>query len=158
MKKQFQHFWQARSPTERTLLQIWSAVVLSVLLYFTLISPLYHRIQQLENSIPQLENNLFAMRSQAAPANAKQVSSHADSIDLRSAVFQFMGTQQLTADVRSISAERIELRLPEMPAENALRLLEKLRQETAARMRVMRMKNNTASETVQVVVEMERPA
>lgn len=156
MKKRLAHFWLARTPSERKLLLLWSTAVLGALVYFALISPLYRRIQQLENTLPQLENQLFAMRSQPAPVAGKQIAGNVENIDLRSAVFQFIGKQQLTADVRSISADRVELRLPEMPVGEALTLLEKLRQETAARIIVMRMKNNAARDAVQVVVEMER--
>lgn len=156
MKNQLEKFWQLRSRSERVLLLAWVIIVASTLIYFGLISPLYSRIARLEKNIPALETQLFAMRSQPAPGNTRNLANSTAPVDLRSTVFRFLASQQLTADVRSVSADRIELRLPEMPAENALALLEKLRQETTARIATMSMKNSATGGPVQVVVEVER--
>ncbi len=156
MKKQFEQFWHARSPSERKFLQVWIVVLLGALAYFLLISPLSRRIGQLQKSIPVLESQLFAMRSQPATEGARRVSSAAASGDLRSTLFGQLAKQQINADLRSISADRVELRLPEMPAEKALGFLDKLRQEATARIVTLSIKNSATKGLVQIIIEMER--
>lgn len=156
MKIQLKQFWQARSRSERILLLAWSGVVAVALMYFGLLSPLYGRLDRLEKSIPVLENQLFAMRSQPAPGGGMRPSNPQAPGDLRSSVFRFLADQQLTADVRSLASDRVEVRLPEMPADNALSLLQKMRQETEAKIAGMSMKRDAEEGPVQTVVEMER--
>lgn len=155
MRKKFDLFWAARSVSERRLLLAWTVIVVAALAWFLAISPLGNRIGQLEKSIPQLEAQLFAMRAQPVQGGPARLTAAAAG-DLRSAAFQTLADLKISADLRSISAERIELRLPEMPTEMALAALEKLRQDSAARIVNLTIKHSTAGGPVQVVLEMER--
>ena len=153
-KQKFEQFWSARSPKEQKLLQLWAGVIGIAAIYLLVISPLSARIGQLKKGIPQLESQLFAMRAQPMPGPRSGLA--AVKGDLRSVLFQLLANKKINVDVRSISAERVELRLPEMPTEMALAALEKLRQDSAARIVNLTIKHSTAGGPVQVVLEMER--
>lgn len=156
MKRKFEQFWTLRSPSERKFLLAWSALLIGALAYFLLLSPLFQRIGLLQKSIPVLETQLFAMRAQPNVGGGKNISSVSATEDLRSSLFRLLANQQINADLRSISAKRIELRLPEMPAAEALERLDKLRQEAAARIVALSIKASATTNLVQIILEMER--
>lgn len=148
-------FWHARSPREQKILALWGALAGAALLVFGLILPLQQQIARLQRSIPLLESQLFAMRAQptvgAHPGSAAKVQG-----DLRSSLFQLLSNQKTAADLRSLSAERVELRLPELPIAQALTLADSLRQDVRARITTLSIQHDSASGPARVVLELER--
>ncbi len=153
-KQKFEQFWSTRSPKEQKLLQLWAGVIGIAAIYLLVISPLTSRIGQLKKSIPQLESQLFAMRSQ--PMQGPRSGQAAVKGDLRSVLFQLLANKKINVDVRSISAERVELRLPEMPVAEALALADDLRRDAAAKVAMLSLKKGSGNGLVQMVLEMER--
>lgn len=147
-------FWLARSPREQKTLTLWGAVAGTLLLVFGLILPLQQQISRLQRSIPVLESQLFAMRAQPAQG-LRPVSAHATG-DLRTTLFQLIGGQKHSIDLRSISAERVELRLPALPVAEALALADGLRRDAQARIALLAIQNEGKDKTVRLVLEMER--
>lgn len=156
MQQHFIRFWLQRSSSERKLLLGWAVIMTATLFYFAVAAPLSSRLQRLARSIPQLEAQHLAMRAQPPRTSARPATGIAPSTDLRSAVFEFLSQQQLSADVRSLSATRVELRLPALPSERALTLLQQVREQSSAHVVVISLKPGTSAGTVQVVAEMER--
>lgn len=154
-KQKFEQFWNARTPSEQKFLQVWVVVIAAAAVYFLLLSPLSGRIGQLQKNVPKLESQLFAMRSQPVPGGTRSGQA-APKGDLRSVLFQLLANKGVNVDLRSISAERVELRLPEMPATEALALADHLRQEAAARITILSIKKGAGNGFVQMIVEMER--
>lgn len=153
-KQKFEQFWSARSPKEQKLLQLWAGVIGIAAIYLLVISPLSARIGQLKKGIPQLESQLFAMRAQPMPGLRSGLA--AVKGDLRSVLFQLLANKKINVDVRSISAERVELRLPEMPVAEALALADDLRRDAAAKVAMLSLKKGSGNGLVQMVLEMER--
>lgn len=155
MKARLLQFWQTRSPREQKILVVWGGLVGIMLLVFGLILPLQQQISRLQRSIPVLEGQLFAMRTQPAvgarPSQAANVQG-----DLRSTLFQLLSTKKTAADLRSLSAERVELRLPELPITEALALADGLRQDANARITTLSIKRESTNGPARVLLEMER--
>jgi type II secretory pathway component PulM len=150
-------WWQGRSSRERTILLAWGGVATILLLWFAVISPLRQRINQLEQRVPELESKLYLMR--AHPLNEVRVQSvdNKSAADLRSTLFRLLADKKISAELRALSASRVEMRLPELPMKEALDLLESLRQESGARIVVLNAKTDAASSaTSRLVVELER--
>lgn len=150
------HFWRARSAREQKILLIWVALVSCSLLYMTVISPLQTRITRLQRSIPTLESQLFAMRAQTlqtAPGTSPLAQPQAD---LRTSLFQLISTQKHAIDLRSLSPERVELRLPALHAAEALSLLDRLRRDAQARITMLSLSRDKPDAPVRIVLEMER--
>ena len=78
--------------------------------------------------------------------------------DLRSALFDSLEKQAVSADLRSLSTERAELRFAEMPTQQAIDVLEKLRADSGARVATLSIKRGKSLGLVLIVVEMERSA
>lgn len=154
MKQRIVLFWQARNAREQKILLAWAAVMALVLLYSAVISPLQTRITRLQRSIPALESQLFAMRAQ--PPQAMRPASANTTGDLRTTLFQLIGAQKRSIDLRSISAERVELRLPALPVNEALSLADSLRRDAQARIAMLAIQNDGKDNAVRLVLEMER--
>ena len=68
-----------------------------------------------------------------------------------------LAERKLSAELRALSPTRVEMRLPEMPMQDALDLLDALRQQAGARVAVFAAKNDaTAGGRLRIVVELER--
>ena len=98
--------------------------MLALLLWFAVVSPLGKRINLLEQRIPELESRLNAMRSQTLAEVQVAGAGSASAADLRSALFRALGDQKISAELRALSSSRVEMRLPELPMNDALDLLE----------------------------------
>jgi len=149
-------WWSARSTRERTILIVWATVAALLLVWFSVLSPLFRRIDQLEKRVPELESKLYAMRAQPlVGAHAHNATSNS-AADLRSTLFRLLADKKVSGELRALSASRVELRLPELPMKDALELLEFLRQESGARIVVLNAKTDRAPAIVsRVVVELE---
>lgn len=156
MKQRMTLFWQTRSLREQKVLLAWSVIVGTGLLYFGLIAPLQQQITRLQHGLPTLEGQLFAMRALPADATRHKPVSVNDQGDLRSTLFQLLSTRNNPADLRSLSAERVELRLPEQALPEALALADSLRQDAHARITALSIKRDDADSPARVVIEMER--
>lgn len=147
-------WWQARSPRERAILLAWAIVATVLLLWFAVLSPLTRRIDQLEQRVPELESRLYAMRAQ--PPSASRAASATSAADLRSTLYRLLADKKISGELRALSSSRVELRLPELPMNDALELLEFLRQQSGARVVVFNAKSEAApAAAARVVVELE---
>ena len=149
-------FWQARSTREQKILLGWAVIVSCSVLYMAVISPLQIRIARLQRSIPTLESQLFAMRGQALQSAPGTPHLNQSQSDLRTTLFQLISTQKHAIDLRSLSPERVELRLPALPAEEALTLLSKLRRDAQAQITMISLSRDKPDGPVRAVLEMER--
>lgn len=154
MKAQFQSFWAARNPREQKVLIVWVATIVLASFYFGVLSPLMTRIPKLEKSLPRLEAQLFAMR--AAPGSGPIKAKGTEDGDLRSALFKALAARQINADLRSITPERVELRLPPLAIADALSLANALRQDAGAQAPSVSIKNEGGNGQVLLVMELER--
>lgn len=147
-------WWHARSPRERTILLAWAIVATLLLLWFAVLSPLGRRIDLLEQRVPELESKLYAMRSQ--PLNSPRPASAVSAADLRSTLYRLLADRKISGELRALSSSRVELRLPELPMQQALELIEVLRQESGARVVVFNAKTDPAPAAAsRLVVELE---
>ncbi len=155
MREKLTRRWQTCSSRERVILVCWGLAMLALLLWFAVVSPLGKRINLLEQRIPELESRLNAMRSQTLAEVQVAGAGSASAADLRSALFRALGDQKISAELRALSSSRVEMRLPELPMNDALDLLESLRRESGARIVVVNV--NSASDTAaRLVLEFER--
>ena len=156
MREKTKIWWQALSDRERRILLIWASVVGALLLWFAIVAPLQNRNRQLEARIPELESRLNAMRAQPTDTHLAQVMGNKNGTDLRSNLFRLLSDKKISAELRAISSSRVEMRLPELPMQDALDLLDALRQESSARVVVFNAKTESAnSKASRVVVELE---
>ena len=156
MKARINLFWQNRSAREQKILCVWGLIVGGGLLYFGLLSPLQQNIARLQRSIPALEGQLFAMRAQPTRGIRNGQATVSNSGDLRSKLFQLLSARKSNADLRSLSAERVELRLPELPIADALALADSLRLDAQAPIVALSIKRDTPNSPALVVLELER--
>ena len=149
--------WQGRSRRERTILCAWGGIVVVLLLWFAVLSPLLQRIATLEKRVPVLEAQLNKMRARPAEHKRTQSAVNPANGDLRSTLFGLLAERKISAELRALSTERVEMRLPELPMGEVLELLDALRWETGTRVAVMNVKTEAATGSVsRVVVELER--
>jgi len=150
-------WWQGRSVRERKILMAWSVAVTVLLLWFGLIAPLWQRIATLERRVPELETQLNKMRARPVAIQRTAPSGDAAGGDLRSTLFGALAERKISAELRALSAARVEMRLPELPVKDALDLLDALRQASGARVAVLNVKAEAApGSPVRLVVELER--
>ena len=152
-------WWQARTDRERKILVAWSAVVVLLLLWFGVLTPLFQRINALEKRVPMLESQLNRMRARPLDAGRSSGALAAGQAgeDLRSVLFGLLAERKISAELRALSTSRVEMRLPELPMKEALDLLDALRRETGARVAVLNVSTEAAPKAAsRVVVELER--
>ena len=155
MRKKITRRWQTCSSRERVILVCWGLAMLALLLWFSVISPLGKRINHLEQRIPELESRLNAMRSQTLAEVHVAGAGSATAADLRSTLFRTLGERKISAELRALSSSRVEVRLPELPMNDALDLLESLRRESGARIVVVNV-NSVSGTAARLVLEFER--
>lgn len=165
MKRKLSLWWSTCSARERTLLMVWTPVMLALALWFAVVAPLSRRIDQLERRIPELDMRLNAMRSQSRVDAAAGGSSESGrggaangktAADLRSALFRALGDRKISAELRALSSSRVEMRLPELPMKDALDLLAALRRETGSRVVAFNASSEPAGRaTARLLVEFE---
>jgi hypothetical protein len=72
-------------------------------------------------------------------------------------LFGQLAERAISAELRALSPARVEMRLPEMPLDEAFGLLDALRQQTGARVAVFSARSDGPSDgAVRIVVELER--
>ena len=150
-------WWHARSDRERKILLVWSVSSVLLLLWFGLLVPLLQRIATLEKRVPQLETQLNRMRTR--PVDAPRVASTGGAAgeDLRSTLYGLLAERKLSAELRALSTSRVEMRLSELPAKEALDVLDSLRQEAGARIAMFNVRTEgAAGGASRIVVELER--
>lgn len=146
-----QHYWQARSPRERRVLQIWLLLVASAAIYWGLYSPLSAEITRLQRTVPTLENQLITMRGSKTEVAVLQPS--AAQQDLRTAAFAAISAKQLSADIRSITPTQLELRASLPTVNEALNLAHSLRNELAAKISTIQIKSDAQGTALLIVLE-----
>ncbi|QZA80456.1 type II secretion system protein GspM [Deefgea piscis] len=143
-------YWLARNPRERKMLLIWAFLVISGLLYFAVYAPLNAQINRLQRQIPQLENQLMAMRGSKPIAIASRAAS---TQDLRSATFAELSSKGISADVRSISNQQLEVRSNLPSIAEALQLANALRHSVQAKITAIQITPDAASVSLVLVLE-----
>jgi len=157
MRRKVTIWWQARSDRERLSLLVWSGGAALVLIWLVVLSPLSRRVAYLEKRVPELETRLGVMRAQPLDKSLAQGENRKSEADLRSALFSLLSERKVSAELRALSSSRVEMRLPGMPMKDALELLMFMRQESGARVLVLNVKTDAASDaSAHVVAELER--
>ena len=157
LQEQLLPWWQGRSVRERRLLAVWVAAVAVLALGFGVVAPLVQRIAVLEKRVPELERLLTRMRAQPPAVNGAAAAAPPSGEDLRSALYGQLAERKLSAELRALSPTRVEMRLPELPMQDALDLLDALRRQTGARVVVFGAKSDgAAGQAARLVVELER--
>ncbi|WP_348943886.1 type II secretion system protein GspM [Chitinibacter sp. FCG-7] len=146
-----QNYWQARSPRERRVLQIWLLLVASAAIYWGLYSPLSAEITRLQRAVPTLENQLITMRGSKTEVAVLQPS--AAQQDLRTAAFAAISSKQLSADIRSITPTQLELRASLPTVNEALNLAHSLRNELAAKISAIQIKSDAQGTALLIILE-----
>jgi type II secretory pathway component PulM len=150
-------WWQGRSERERRILTVWALAVAVLALWFGVCAPLMQRIAALERRIPELERQLYRMRAPSAGTGAVNAAARQTGEDLRSVLYGQLAERSLRAELRALSAARVEMRLPEMPIEEAFDTLDFLRRQTGARVAVFGARSDgSPGDPVRIVVELER--
>lgn len=148
---QAQAYWQARSPRERRVLQIWLVIMSCAALYFAVYAPLSKEINRLNRAVPLLESQLMALRGSkpevvaVKPAAAQQ--------DLRSAAFAWLSAKKISADVRSLSETQLELRATLPTVREAVSVAQTLRSELAAKVSTVQIKSDAQGTSLLLVLE-----
>lgn len=165
MRGKLSLWWSTCTPRERKLLMMWAPVALALLLWIGVVAPLTRRIDQLERRVPELEMRLNVMRSQGrvdpVPGGAHAIgggdaAQGRTAADLRSALYRAVGERKISAELRTLSSSRVEMRLPELPMKDALDLLLALRRETGSRVVAFNASNDQAGRaTARLLVEFE---
>lgn len=157
LQEQLLPWWQGRSVRERRLLAVWVAAVAVLALGFGVVAPLVQRIAVLEKRVPELERLLTRMRAQPPAVKGTAAAAPPSGEDLRSALYGQLAERKLSAELRALSPTRVEMRLPELPMQDALDLLDALRRQTGARVAVFGAKSDgAAGQAARLVVELER--
>jgi type II secretory pathway component PulM len=150
-------WWRGRSERERRFVRAWLPVVVVMAGWFGVLSPLFKRIAALERRVPEMELQLNRMRAHPVDASRANRAGGPANEDLRGALHGQLSERQISAELRALSATRVELRLPELPVKEALVVLDALRQETGARVAVFAARNDeTPGHATRIVVELER--
>jgi type II secretory pathway component PulM len=151
-------WWLGRSERERRILAAWAATVVVLSLWFGVCAPLFQRIDFLEKKVPELEMLLNRMRTQSpAVKSAGGAVVKQSNEDLRSVLFGQLAERKISAELRALSPTRVEMRLPEMPMQEAFEILDALRQETGSHVAVFGARSGASSSgSARIVVELER--
>lgn len=144
-----QRYWNSRSERERKLLLAWAVGVSILLVIFGVIVPLQQKTAALQKRIPVLEKQLLLMRAQNQTVAARPAGNAAD---LRSTMFEILARKQISADIRSLSNGRIELRLPAMQIREALTLAQSLRDEPQTKISALQITTDP-DQSVRMVLE-----
>lgn len=153
VKTQIVAYWKQRSSQERQLI-VSLAVIIAVLIYcFALVGPLVKRVHLLEKKVPQLESLARNMRT-SDRIKSNTVATRSGARDLRSHVLELLAHRKLDAPVRSISTNKVEIQLPEMPAIEALLTLYGLREGTHAQVNQLEIKQNPQNSSVNMIAEL----
>ena len=161
LQQKLQSWWQGRSVWEHRVFVAWAAAVAVLALWFGAFAPLFQRIATLERRVPELETQLNRMRAQ--PLAGKGAGGVAAAVapqtgeDLRSTLYGQLAERKISAELRALSPTRVEMRLPEMPMQDALELLDILRRQSGTRVAAFGARSDVASgKAARVVVELER--
>ncbi|WP_288842266.1 type II secretion system protein GspM [uncultured Deefgea sp.] len=143
-------YWLSRQPREQKMLMMWAAAATSALLYFGLYAPLSAQISRLQTQVPHLENQLMAMRGSKPIITAAKT---AAPLDLRSATFAELSSQGISADVRSISSQSLEVRSNLPNVAEALQLANALRHSVQATVSAIEIKSDDSSVSLMMILE-----
>ena len=135
--QQGSQWWQARAPRERLAL----AAALTTLVcasYYLGVSSLQQKIVRLERQLPELMQQSFEISASARPQAQAPVARGAD---LRSELFRILAEREVLAELRALSATRVEMRLPPQPGSNLLASLQAIRLASGARVESLQLRN-----------------
>jgi len=99
-----------------------------VLIYVLLISSLQHRIASLQRKLPELLLNSYEIAAGSKTTAPRTTRSN----DLRSDVFKILADRGLQAELRALSTNQVEMRMPDQDAKTMFNSLNAVRLATSA--------------------------
>lgn len=118
-------FWRERNPRERLFLAVCGVVLLIALYYAVLWAPASSGRDRLGRQVPQLEAQLAQMQRQITQLKAAG-NTRSSSGDLRGSVQDAITQSGITAELRPLSAETLQVVIPSAPFAQLLALLDGL--------------------------------
>lgn len=143
-------FWRARAPREQLILMLGSAALL-VGLYLLAVGALQQRIGSLQKQAPELLLNSYEIAS-GGQANTAPVRGS----DLRSDLYKILAERNVEAELRALSPQQVEMRLPDQTAGALLGSLHTLRQAVGARVVSLQIRAEDADGIAGATVILER--
>ena len=130
-------WWQARVLRERLALAAALATLVCASYYLS-VSSLQQKIVRLERQLPELMQQSFEISASARPQAQAPVARGAD---LRSDLFRILAEREVLAELRALSATRVEMRLPPQPGSTLLTSLQAIRLASGARVESLQLRN-----------------
>lgn len=145
-------YWQARNRREQLILA-GGGLVLLLSIYAFCLQSLHGRIETLRKRLPELTLNSYEMA--AGTRNQPAAPTRRDE-DLRSELFRRLADQGVSAELRGLSADRVEMTLAARPAAELLNSLNTLRLAAGARVASLQLRAQDEAGLAAATVIMER--
>lgn len=147
---QIERFWAARNLRERLMLGAGAAVLICAA-YILAVSSLQQRIASLQRKLPELLLSSYEIAggSQAVPRAAR-------SGDLRSELFKILADRGLQAELRALSTDKVEMRLPEQDAKTLISSLNAIRLAAGARVQSLQIRSTESAGGAGATAVLER--
>ena len=150
-QSEFEKFWAARNPRERLILSIGAAALI-VLAYWLAISSLQSRIVSLQRKLPELMLNSYEIAGGGDAVTPRA----ARAADLRSDLYKILADRGLKAELRALSTDQVEMRLPDQDAKTLIGSLNALRLSAGARVLSIQIRAAEAGGEAGSTVVLER--
>ncbi|WP_255989902.1 type II secretion system protein GspM [Chitinolyticbacter albus] len=145
-------FWRERNARERLFLTVCGAVLAAAFCYAVLWAPASAGRDKLARQVPQLEAQLAQMQRQIA--QLKGASAPRGNGDLRGSVQGAIAQSGITAELRPLSADALQIVAPTSSFEQVLLLLDAL--QGAGRIAKLEVKSAGAPGQVTATLELQR--
>lgn len=145
-------YWQARNRREQQTLII-GAIVLLIALYIFSLQGIQARIQTLQKRLPELTLNSYEIAAGGRNAPSSPVK-HDE--DLRSALFRILAEQGVQAELRGLSAERVEMHMAPRPGQSLINSLNTIRLAASARISSVQIRSTEEAGMAEATVILER--
>jgi len=134
-------FWAARNGRERIILGLGAAVIVTAA-YVLASDVLQRRIAGLQRKLPDL-----LLASYEIAGGARGATPATRSGDLRSELFKLLADRGLKAELRALSPDQVEMRLPDQDAKSLIANLNAIRLASASRVLSLQLRaTGTAGE------------
>lgn len=151
LQAQTERFWAARNARERIIL-ISGGTALLIVIYVMSLIGLQHRIAALQHKLPELLLNSYEIAAGARTEAPR--TTHAG--DLRSDLFKILADRGLKAELRALSSNQVEVRLPDQDAKVLFNTLNTLRQAAGARVQSLQIRADQSASATGATAVLER--
>lgn len=145
-------YWQARNRREQLILMAGGSVLL-VAIYATSLLAVQERIAALQRRLPELALNSYEI---AAGKQGPAMPPPKRGEDLRSELFRILADQGVQAELRGLSADRVEMTMNARAGQNIINSLNAIRLTAGARVTSLQIRTVGAEEQAEASVILER--